>query len=78
MEPHDPTPMKHITLCLPDSAALWLQGYAAAQKITCSQTVVNLCMEQRARFAEASEQRKRRHPLRSPSPPPSPLEGEGV
>jgi hypothetical protein len=68
--------MKRITLCLPDGAAFWLQGYAAAQKISCSQAVVNLCMEQRTRFAEASEARKKR--LRSPSPQPSPLEGEGA
>ena len=76
MAAHDPAPMKRLTLCLPDGAALWLKGYAAAQKLTCSQTVVNLCMEQRARFAEASLARKKR--LRSPSPQPSPLQGEGV
>ena len=68
--------MKRLILCLPDSAALWLKGCAAAQKLTCSQTVVQLCMEQRTRFAEASEARKKH--LRSPSPQPSPLEGEGV
>ena len=48
--------MTRITLHLPNGAALWLRGYAAAQKISVSQTVVNLCLEQRARFALRSQE----------------------
>ena len=50
--------MTRIALDLPDGIALWLKGYAAAQKISVSQTVVNLCLEQRARFARRSQERR--------------------
>ena len=52
--------MTRITLVLPDGVALWIKGYAAAQKISVSQTVVNLCLEQRARFAKESQERHAR------------------
>ena len=72
--------MKRLILYLPDGAALWLNGYAAAQKISISQTVVNLCLEQRARFAKESQKRRARFiqeseqlnrhvSVNSPSPP---------
>ena len=84
-----PDPMKRLILHLPDGAALWLKGYAAAQKISVSRTAAVLCLEQRARFAkesqkrharfiQESEQLKRRNSVDSPSPPPSPIEGEGA
>ena len=84
-----PDPMKRLILHLPDGAALWLRGYAAAQKISVSRTVVVLCLEQRARFAKESQERharfiqeskrpNRRDSIASPSPPPSPLKEEGV
>ena len=61
--------MKRITLVLPDGAALWLNGYAAAQKISVSQTVVILCLEQRARFARQSQERQARFTKKNPSLP---------
>ena len=50
--------MTRIALHLPDGIALWLRGYAAAQKISVSRTVAVLCLEQRARFARQSQERQ--------------------
>ena len=50
--------MTRITLHLPNGVALWLNGYAAAQKISVSRTVAILCLEQRARFARRSQERR--------------------
>ena len=57
--------MKRLILYLSEGAVLWLKGYAAAQKISVSRTVLTLCMEQRARFAEASRERHARFILES-------------
>ena len=61
--------MTPITLRLPDGVALWLKGYAAAQKISVSQTVAILCLEQRARFARKSQERYARFTKKNSSLP---------
>ena len=61
--------MKRIPLVLPDGVALWLKGYAAAQKISISQTVAVLCLEQRARFAQQSQERHARFTKKNSSLP---------
>ena len=77
-----PDPVKRLILYLPEGAALWLKGYAAAQKISVSRTVLVLCLEQRARFAKESQERharfireserlNQRDSIDSPSPPAS-------
>ena len=61
--------MTRIALDLPDGVALWLKGYAAAQKISVSRTVAVLCLEQRSRFAQLSQKRSARFTKKNSSHP---------
>ena len=62
--------MTRIALDLPNGIALWLKGYAAAQKISVSRTVAVLCLEQRARFAQRSQERQAQFTKKNSSLPP--------
>ena len=48
--------MPRITVCLPADLALWLNGMAAARRLSRSRVLSDILVEQRARFAKESEE----------------------
>ena len=48
--------MIRITVCLPADLALWLNGMAAARRLSRSRALSDILIEKRTRFAKESEE----------------------